>query len=139
MSEPSLQELEAERERLYRAAQRGWRLPAGVGGRELAQVREAELRVRAAGSSGSRAAVLVDSDGGAAQGPGAGSWRRSEVGKVRGEVAAYADFASLAERIVGGERGDLRGQAAAGTVAPSGAGRRKRGLCDALAGRRRPR
>ena len=43
------------------------RLPAGVGERELPQVRQAELRMRAARSSGTRAAVPVDQVGGPAQ------------------------------------------------------------------------
>src|SRR6516162_2523166 len=51
------------------AAQHGRRLPPRVGERELSQVREAELRVRAAGSSWARAEVLVDQDR-------AGAWHR---------------------------------------------------------------
>ena len=62
MTEPSLPELEAERDRLYAQLGGRRRFPARVGQRELPQVREAELRVRAAGPSWSRAEVLVDPD-----------------------------------------------------------------------------
>ena len=46
MTEPSLPELEAERDRLYAQLSGGRRFPARFGERELPQVREAELRVR---------------------------------------------------------------------------------------------
>src|SRR5580692_482324 len=127
MSETSLPEQEA-----VRAAQRGWRLSAGVGGRELAQVREVELRVRAAGSSGSRPAVPVDSHGAraadqrpAAGGLGGGEGPRGAGGLPGVRVAGRADR--------GGQRGDLRGQAGGRRGFAFRRGGRKRGLCDALA------
>src|SRR5712691_5252932 len=46
------------------AAGGGGRLPAGVGERELPQVRQAELRVRRPGPSRARAAVPVDPEPG---------------------------------------------------------------------------
>src|SRR5215472_6694559 len=76
------------------AAQRGRRLPAGFGERELSQVREAELRVRGPGSSRARAAVLVDAVGGAAEdgwpaagggGGGEGARRGGPAWRVRGD------------------------------------------------------
>src|SRR5580704_8700948 len=115
-----------------RAAQRGWRLSAGVGGRELAQVREVELRVRAAGSSGSRPAVPVDSHGAraadqrpAAAGLGGGEGPRGAGGLPGVRVAGRADR--------GGQRGDLRGQAGGRHGLALRAGGRKRGLFEALA------
>jgi hypothetical protein len=59
MSEPSLPELEAERDRLYAQLSAVGDFRRGSDG-ELAQVREAELSVRGPGSPWSRAAVLVD-------------------------------------------------------------------------------
>ena len=44
----------------------------------------------------------------------------SEVEKVRGELAAYQEFASLAERIVEVNEAICEARAAAGTVSPSG-------------------
>ncbi len=134
MSEPSLPELEAERERLYAQLSEVGDFRRGSVSRELPQVREAELRVRAAGSSRSRPAVPVDPARCAGSGPGAGSWRPRRWGRSARELAAYAGVRVAGRADRGGQRGDLRGQAAcrAADVALR-RGRRKRGLCDALA------
>ena len=66
MTEPSPPELEAERDRLYGqlAAVGDFRRESVRPRAKLAQMREAELRVRRPGSSRSRAAVLADPAGG---------------------------------------------------------------------------
>ena len=119
MSEPSLPELEAERDRLFAQLSDGRRLPAGVGERELAQVREAELRVR-----GRR---II---------PGHGPrflWTRSagrrktvgrqlaaaEVEKVRREVARHAEFTAISEQIIEVNEKICEARPVAGTDAPS--------------------
>jgi hypothetical protein len=61
------------------------------------------------------------------------------VGKVRGELAAYQEFASLAERIVEVNEAICEARPAAGTAAPSGAEGEKRGSATPSPGRRRPR
>jgi hypothetical protein len=61
------------------------------------------------------------------------------VEKVRGELAAYQEFASLAERIVEVNEAICEARPAAGTAAPSGAEGEKRGSATPSPGRRRPR
>ena len=133
MSEPSLPELEAERERLYAQL-------SEVGDFRRGSVSE---NYRKCGKPNCACAQPGH--------PGHGPrflWTRtvrgqrtrgrqlaaSEVGKVRGELAAYQEFASLAERIVEVNEAICEARPAAGTDAPSGTGGRKKGLCDALAG-----
>jgi hypothetical protein len=61
------------------------------------------------------------------------------VGKVRGELAAYQEFASLAERIVEVNEAICEARPLAGTVAPSGTEGEKKGSATTSPGRRRPR
>ena len=84
------------------------------GKRELPQVREAELRVRAARSSRPRAEVLVDPDRPGARHcwPAAGR-RRGGEGAPGGRPACGIRGDQRADR--GGEREDLRGQAGMGS------------------------
>ena len=87
-------------------------IPAGVGERELAQVREAEPRLRAAWSSRSRAKVPVDPVGGGGARPSACSSAAAEVEKVRrggGQARGVRGDRRSDHR---GEREDLRGPAA---------------------------
>src|SRR5450755_1724971 len=118
-----------------RAAQRCRGLPAGVGDRELAQVREAELRVRGPGSPRSRAAVPVDPVGGPPQ------EGRPAARGGRGGEGAPGDRAARGVHGDGGadhrgERGDLRGPPGSGRHRRRGPlrdGRGKGGLWEALA------
>ena len=115
-----------------RAAQHGRRLPERVGERELPEVREAELRVRSAGSSWPRAEVLVDPDrlGTRHRWPAANYWVGGE-GAAGGRPACGVRGDQRADR--GGEREDLRGRARRWRGCALGAGGRKRGLCDGIA------
>jgi hypothetical protein len=62
------------------------------------------------------------------------------VGKVRGELAAYQEFASLAARIVEVNEAICEARPASGTGAPSGTAEgEKRGSATPSPGRRRPR
>ena len=62
-----------------------------------------------------------------------------EVGRVRGELAAYQEFASLAERIVEVNEAICEARPAAGTVASSGTEGEKKGSATTSPRRRRPR
>ena len=118
MSEPPLQELEAERERLYA---------------QLSQV--GDFR-RGAVSENWRKCGKLNCACAQPGHPGHGPrflWTRtvrgqrtrgrqlaaSEVGKVRGELAAYREFASLAEQIVEVNEAICEARPVAGNVAPS--------------------
>jgi len=126
MSEPSLPELEAERDRLY--AQLG-----KVGDFRRGSVSE---NWRRCGKPNCACAQPGH--------PGHGPrflWTRTvrgqrtrgrqlaapEVEKVRGELAAYQEFASLAERIVEVNEAICEARAVSGTASPSGAGGEKGG------------
>ena len=63
----------------------------------------------------------------------------AEVEKVRGELAAYQEFASLAERIVEVNEAICEARPAAGTVASSGTEGEKKGSATTSPRRRRPR
>src|SRR5580704_17560141 len=138
MSEPSLPELEAERERLYAQL-------SEVGDFRRGSVAENWRRF---GKSNCACAQPGH--------PGHGPrflWTRtvrgqrtrgrqlaaSEVGKVRGELAAYREFASLAERIVEVNEAICEARPAAGAGSPSGAEGEKGGSATRSPGRRRPR
>jgi hypothetical protein len=138
MSEPSLPELEAERERLYAQL-------SEVGDFRRGSVAE---NWRRCGKSNCACAQPGH--------PGHGPrflWTRtvrgqrtrgrqlaaSEVGKVRGELAAYREFASLAERIVEVNEANCEARPAAGEGSPSGAEGEKGGSATRSPGRRRPR
>jgi hypothetical protein len=62
-----------------------------------------------------------------------------EVEKVRGELAAYREFASLAEAIVEVNEAICEARPASGTVSPSGTEGEKRGFTTRSPGRRQPR
>jgi hypothetical protein len=138
MSEPSLPELEAERERLYAQL-------SEVGDFRRGSVAE---NWRRCGKSNCACAQPGH--------PGHGPrflWTRtvrgqrtrgrqlaaSEVGKVRGELAAYREFASLAERIVEVNEAICEARPAAAEGSPSGAEGEKGGSATRSPGRRRPR
>ena len=138
MSEPSLPELEAERERLYAQL-------SEIGDFRRGSVSE---NYRKCGKPNCACAQPGH--------PGHGPrflWTRTvrgqrtrgrqlavpEVGKVRAELAAYQEFASLAERIVEVNEAICEARPTAGTVAPSGAEGEKRGSATTSPGRRRPR
>ena len=116
---------------------RRWVISGAGRWRELAQVREAELRVRCPGSSRARAAVPVDPDRPGTEDQGQAAGRRGGGEGAAGACpACRVRGAERADR--GGERVDLRGQACVA------AGRRRRqqpsvpedgkgGLCDAIA------
>ena len=136
MSEPSLPELEAERERLYAQL-------SGVGDFRRGSVGE---NWRKCGKPNCACAQPGH--------PGHGPrflWTRtvrgqrtrgrqlaaSEVEKVRGELAAYQEFASLAERIVEVNEAICEARPAAGTGTPSVPEGEKRGSGTRSPGRRR--
>jgi hypothetical protein len=106
-------------------------LPAGVGQRELAQVRQAELRLRCPGSSRPRAAFPLDQVGGTAEDgrPAARGGRGGEGARGGGPARRVHGDRGADRR---GERDDLRGQAAGRNGRAPGARGRKRGLYDAL-------
>ena len=127
--------LEARRAELYAQLSEVGRLPAGVAQRGLPQVREAELRVRGAGSSRSWAAVEPDAEGGRADADGAPE-AGAGAGQGPREIAEYQRFRDLAGQVaeVNEEicrlRPVLPGEDGG---RPSRAGRGKRGLRAALA------
>ena len=126
MTEPSLPELEAERDRLYAQL-------SMVGDFRRGSVTE---NYRRCGKPNCACAQ----PGHRGHGPRF-LWTRtvrgqrtrgrqlaaSEVEKVRGELAAYREFASLAERIVEVSEAICEARPAAGTVSPSAAEGEKRG------------
>jgi hypothetical protein len=138
MSEPSLPELEAERERLYAQL-------SEVGDFRRGSVAE---NYRKCGKPNCACAQPGH--------PGHGPrflWTRTvrgqktrgrqlaapEVEKVRGELAAYREFASLAERIVEVNEAICEARPAAGTGAPSGTEGEKRGSATRSPGKRQQR
>jgi hypothetical protein len=135
MPEPSLPELEAERERLYAQL-------SEVGDFRRGSVSE---NYRKCGKPNCACAQPGH--------PGHGPrflWTRtvrgqrtrgrqlaaSEVEKVRGELAAYQEFASLAERIVEVSEAICEARPPAGVAVPSGAEGEKRGSATRSPGRR---
>jgi hypothetical protein len=138
MSEPSLQELEAERDRLYAQL-------SGVGDFRRGSVAE---NYRKCGKPNCACAQPGH--------PGHGPrflWTRTvrggrtrgrqlvagEVDKVRAELAAYREFASLAERIVEVSEAICEARPPAGTAAPSGTEGEKGGSATRSPRRRQPR
>ena len=98
MTEPSLPELEA----FGTGCTCSWRrrrFPAGLGERELPQVRQGELRVRGPGSSRPRAAVPVDRTKGRRKRIGR-QLAAAEIEKVRREIVRHAEFTAAVEQIV---------------------------------------
>jgi hypothetical protein len=135
MSEPSLPELEAERERLYAQL-------SEVGDFRRGSVSE---NYRKCGKPNCACAQPGH--------PGHGPrflWTRTvrgqrtrgrqlaapELGKVRGELAAYQEVRVAGRTDRGSQRGDLRGQAGGRHGRALRHGGRKKGPCDALAGER---
>ena len=116
-----------------RGCMTGWPrrgFPARQRQRELPPVRQAELRVRAAGSSRARAAVAVDPDGtGPDRHPAAVGGRAGQGPRRAGELSGLRR-GIRADR--GGERGDLRGPARPAPRQPRRRGD-ERGLCEELA------
>jgi hypothetical protein len=138
MSEPSLAELEAERERLYAQL-------SAVGDFRRGSVSE---NWRRCGKPNCACA--------APDHPGHGPrflWTRTvrgqrtrgrqlaapEVARVRAELAAYQEFASLAERIVEVNEAICEARPASGQAAPSGTEGEKRGSATRSRRRRQPR
>jgi hypothetical protein len=135
MSEPSLPELEAERERLYAQL-------SGVGDFRRGSVSE---NYRKCGKPNCACARL----GHAGHGPRF-LWTRtvrgqrtrgrqlaaSEVEKVRGELAAYQEFASLAERIVEINEAICEARPAGSAGSPSGTEGEKGGSATRSPGRK---
>jgi hypothetical protein len=119
MSEPSVPELEAERERLYAQLS------------EVGDFRRGSVSENYRKCGKPNCACVQPGH------PGHGPrflWTRTvrgqrtrgrqlaarEVGRVRGELATYQEFASLAERITEVNEAICEARPAAGTVAPSG-------------------
>ena len=100
MSSPLLAELEARRARLFERLAAIGDFRRGSISENLPAVRQAELRLRAAGSSRGMVPGSCGPGRWPAAARGAGSWRPAEVEKVRGELAAYQEFAALSEQIV---------------------------------------
>jgi hypothetical protein len=138
MSEPSLQELETERERLYAQL-------SEVGDFRRGSVSE---NYRKCGKPNCACAQPGH--------PGHGPrflWTRTvrgqrtrgrqlaapEVEKVRAELAVYQEFASLAERIVEVNEAICEARPAPGTAESSGTEGEKRGSAMRSPGRRQPR
>ena len=99
MSEPSLQELEAERERLYAQLSQVGDFRRGSVSENWRRCGKPNCACASPGHRGHGPRFLWTRTV-----PGQRTRGRqlaaAEVGKVRGELAAYREFASLAERIV---------------------------------------
>ncbi|HEY1320905.1 MAG TPA: DUF6788 family protein [Streptosporangiaceae bacterium] len=118
MSEPSLAELEAERDRLYGQLSRVGDFRRGSVSENWRRCGKPNCACAQPGHPGHGPRFL---------------WTRTvrgqrtrgrqlaagEVGKVRGELAAYREFASLAERIVEVNEAICEARPAAGTASPS--------------------
>ena len=132
MTEPSLPELEAERDRLYAQLGAVGDFRRGSVSENCRKCGKPNCACAASGSSWPRAEVLVDPDR-----PGRGTVGRQLAAGGGGEGAAGGRPAcgvrgdQRADR--GGEREDLRGQVRRWHGCAPGAGGRKRGLFDALA------
>ena len=127
MTEPSLPELEAERDRLYAQL-------SAVGDFRRGSVSE---NYRRCGKPNCAcAARIIPGTGRGSCGPGppgdaaplAGSSPAAEVEKVRREVARHGEFAAISEQIAEVNEKICEARPVAGTDAPSGARGRKGGL-----------
>ena len=99
MSEPSLQELEAERERLYAQLSQVGDFRRGSVSENWRRCGKPNCACAQPGHQGHGPRFLWTRTVRGQQTRGR-QLAASEVGKVRGELAAYREFASLAERIV---------------------------------------
>jgi len=138
MSEPSLAELEAERERLYAQLREVGDFRRGSVSENWRKCGKPNCACAQPGHRGHGPRFL---------------WTRTvrgqrtrgrqlaapEVGKVRGELAAYREFASLAERIVEVNEAICEARPASGAGAPSRAEGEKRGPATRSRRRRQPR
>ena len=133
MSEPSLRELEEQRDRLYARLAAAGDFRRGSVTENYRRCGKANCACAQPGHPGHGPRFLWTRSV-----PGSRTRGRQlapgEVEKVRRELAGYQQFAALDRADRGGERGDLRGRpaaapaAGAGPAGAAGAGRRKRGL-----------
>jgi hypothetical protein len=138
MSEPSLPELEAERERLYSQLSEVGDFRRGSVGENWRKCGKPNCACAQPGHRGHGPRFLWTRTVRGQRTRGR-QLAASEVEKVRGELAAYQEFASLAERIVEVNEAICEARPTAGTGAPSGTEGEKRGSATRSPGRRRPR
>jgi len=138
VSEPSLAELEAERERLYAQLSEIGDFRRGSVAENYRKCGKPNCACARAGHPGHGPRFLWTRTV-----PGQKTRGRQlappEVEKVRGELAAYRQFAALAERIVEVNEAICEARAPSGTVAPSGAEGEKRGSATPSPRKRQPR
>ena len=133
MTEPSLPELEAERDRLYAQLSAVGDFRRGSVSENYRKCGKPNCACAQPDHPGHGPRFLWTRSARGREAPSAGSWRPAEVEKVRREVARHAEFAAISEQIAEVNEKICEARPAAGTDAPSGAGGRKRGLCEALA------
>jgi hypothetical protein len=138
VSEPSLAELEAERERLYAQLSMVGDFRRGSVGENYRRCGKPNCACAQPGHPGHGPRFLWTRTV-----PGQKTRGRqlaaSEVDKVRGELAAYREFASLAERITEVNEAICEARPAPGTAAPSATEGEKRGSATRSPRRRRQR
>jgi Family of unknown function (DUF6788) len=136
MSEPSLPELEAERERLYAQLSEVGDFRRGSVSENYRKCGKPNCACAQPGHRGHGPRFLWTRTA-RGQGTRGRQLAASEVEKVRGELEAYREFASLAERIVEVNEAICEARLAGGTDAPSGAEGEKGGSATRSPGRRR--
>ncbi|MGH3096690.1 MAG: DUF6788 family protein [Streptosporangiales bacterium] len=138
MSEPSLQELEAERERLCAQLSEVGDFRRGSVGENYRRCGKPNCACVQPGHPGHGPRFLWTRTVRGQRTRGR-QLAASEVEKVRGEVAAFQEFASLVERIVEVNEAICEARPADGTGAPSGTEGEKGGSATLSPGRRRQR
>ena len=110
MTEPSLPELEAERDRLYAQLSAVGDFRRGSVSENYRKCGKPNCACAAPGHPGHGPRFLWTRSAGRRRTVGR-QLAAAEVEKVRGEVARHAEFAAVSRADRGGEREDLRGQA----------------------------
>jgi hypothetical protein len=137
MSEPSLQELEAEREELYAQLSMVGDFRRGSVSANWRRCGKPNCACAQPGHPGHGPRLLWTRTARGQRTRGR-QLAAAEVEKVRGELAAYREFASLAERIVEVNEAICEARPASGTASPSGAESEKGGSATRSRARRPP-
>lgn len=136
MSQPSLPELEAERERLYAQLSEVGDFRRGSVSENYRKCGKPNCACAQPGHPGHGPRFLWTRTA-RRQGTRGRQLVASEVEKVRGELAVYQEFASLAEQIVEVNEAICETRPVGGTGSVSGTDGGKRGSARRLPGRRR--